>query len=136
MRWKGLLPPPESFNKYPDWVQREIVELAKQGADNTSAIIESSIRLDSDQSNRLDKLVEIERKQMTIAQAGTIAVNLALVIGASYAVACGQTAAVVAMVGGLAVVNVATLTVGKSSKPRKRDSELVQDKPEQVLSEE
>lgn len=53
MRWKGCLPPPESFNKYPDWVQREIVELAKQGADNTSAIIESSIRLDSDQSNRL-----------------------------------------------------------------------------------
>lgn len=48
MRWKGLLPPPESFNKYPDWVQREIVELAKQGAGNTSAIIESSIRLDSD----------------------------------------------------------------------------------------
>lgn len=136
MRWKGCLPPPESFNKYPDWVQREIVELAKQGADNTSAIIESSIRLDSDQSNRLDKLVEIERKQMTIAQVGTIAVNLALVVGASFAAACGQQAAAAAMVGGLAVVNVATLTVGRSRKTRKGDSELVPDKPEQELSEE
>ncbi len=136
MRWKGRLPPPESFNKYPDWVQREIVELAKRGADNTSAIIESSIRLDSEQSNRLDKLVEIERRQMTIAQLGTIAVNLALVIGASIVGALGQQAAAAAMVGGLAAVNVATLTVGRSRKTRKGDSELVPDKPEQELSEE
>ena len=136
MHWKGRLPPPESFNKYPDWVQREIVELAKRGADNTSAIIESSIRLDSDQSNRLDKLVEIERRQMTIAQLGTIAVNLALVIGASIVGALGQQAAAAAMVGGLAAVNVATLTVGRSRKTRKGDSELVPDKPEQELSEE
>lgn len=136
MRWKGCLPPPESFIKYPDWVQKEIVELAKRGAHNTSAIIESSIRLDSDQSNRLDKLVEIERRQMMIAQLGTIAVNLALVVGASFAAACGQQMAAGAMVGGLAVVNVATLTVGSLRKTRKGDSELVLDKPEQESSEE
>lgn len=107
--WKGLLPAPDSFNAYPDWVQHEIVELAKRGVENTTEVVESSIVLDNEESKRLDALVETDRRQMRIAQIGTITINLALVVGAVILGVCGQTIASSAMVGGLAAVNVATL---------------------------
>lgn len=115
-RWKGMLPPPESFNAYPEWVQREIVSLAKQGAENTTAIIESSIKLDAEESARLDKVVETDRSQIMVAQVGTIVINLALVCAAAIAAALGQNVSAAAIIGGLAVVNVATLTMGRSAK--------------------
>ena len=107
--WKGMLPPPESFNAYPEWVQREIVGFAKKGVENTEAIVRSSIELDNEESRRLDELVETDRRQMHIAQIGTIAINLALVVGAVILGICGQAIPSGAMVGGLAAVNVATL---------------------------
>lgn len=120
-RWRGMLPPPESFNAYPEWVQREIVSLAKRGAENIEAIIESSIRLDASESDRLDRLVEADRKQVTAAQLGTIAINLSLVAAAALAAWRGESASVGLIIGGLAVVNVATLTIGKSSQGGKED---------------
>lgn len=107
--WKGLLPAPDSFNAYPDWVQHEIVELAKMGVENTTKVVESSIELDNEESKRLDALVETDRRQMRIAQIGTITINLSLVVGAVILGVCGQALASSTMVGGLAVVNVATL---------------------------
>lgn len=61
-RWVGLLPDPDSFNKYPEFAQRQMV------AWNDASII--------DASKREDKLVDAAIKQAKVGQGLSFVLNL------------------------------------------------------------
>ncbi|WP_087202710.1 hypothetical protein [Collinsella sp. An271] len=112
--WSGILPPPDEFNQYPIDVQKMIVEWADESQKAQNAIVKSAIELDKAESKRLDDASDTDASQIVRAQRGTIALNAMLIIGAVILGALGQAVSCGALIGGLAVINVATLYASKN----------------------
>ena len=91
-----------------------IVEWADESQKAQNAIVKSAIELDKAESKRLDDASDTDASQIVRAQRGTIALNAMLIIGAVILGALGQAVSCGALIGGLAVINVATLYASKN----------------------
>ena len=107
--WSAPLPHPADFKDYPDFVQRDLMELRKMEVmrqlDRQDAITNAAIERDKEESLRQDALVAAEVRQAPIAQIGALVLNAALVLVMGAAVWTGHPDAVTPLVTALLGVN-------------------------------
>lgn len=124
--WSAPLPHPADFKDYPDYVQRDLMELRKMEVmrqlDRQDAITNAAIERDKEESLRQDALVAAEVKQAPVAQVGALVLNGALVLVMGAAVVTGQTDAMAPLVTALLGVNAMGLFISLRGARNKSDN--------------
>lgn len=113
--WRGMLPHPSDFCLYPEDVQSKLVSWAEESFELQNRLASSAMQLDAAESKRLDKIAEADIKQIPRAQFGTIFINFAIIVATVVLSVMDKTSVAIALVGGLAAINVATLYVNHRS---------------------
>ena len=121
--WSAPLPHPADFKEYPEFVQRELIEIRKtevmRHQDRQDEIVRAAIERDKEESQRQDALVASETRQAPVAQIGALVLNGVLVLTMTGSVVLGRTDALPPLVTALLGVNAMGLFVSLRGATKK-----------------
>ena len=114
--WRGQLPHPDDFQKYPPEIQDKIAEWADLAAKRNDALARTAMELDVADSKRMDAYAEMDGRQIPRAQWMTFGLNFMLLLALLLSVLKDSDTGMWTSVGSLVFMNAANMYIRWSKR--------------------